>query len=75
MAQNERAQDLAADPPPFWRSAERKSGEGHGNTMALAAGEVETLVIPGCGHGVAEEAPEELLAALTACRARTVTDR
>jgi pimeloyl-ACP methyl ester carboxylesterase len=27
---------------------------------------VQTLVIPGCGHWVAEQAPEELLAALTA---------
>jgi pimeloyl-ACP methyl ester carboxylesterase len=30
------------------------------------ADDLQTLVIPGCGHWVAEEAPEELLAALTA---------
>ena len=34
--------------------------------MKLAADDVQTLVIPGCGHWVAEQAPEELLAALTA---------
>jgi pimeloyl-ACP methyl ester carboxylesterase len=34
--------------------------------MKLAADHVQTLVIPGCGHWVAEQAPEELLAALTA---------
>jgi pimeloyl-ACP methyl ester carboxylesterase len=34
--------------------------------MTLAADDVQTLVIPGCGHWVAEQAPGELLAALTA---------
>jgi pimeloyl-ACP methyl ester carboxylesterase len=33
--------------------------------MKLAADDVQTLVIPSCGHWVAEQAPEELLAALT----------
>src|SRR5215469_18199205 len=33
-------------------------------TMQLAATNVQTLVIPSCGHFVPEEAPEELLAAL-----------
>ena len=35
-------------------------------TMKLAADDVQTLVIPGCGHHPPEEAPEETLAALTA---------
>jgi tRNA U34 5-methylaminomethyl-2-thiouridine-forming methyltransferase MnmC len=34
--------------------------------MKLAADDVQTLVIPDCGHWVAEQAPDELLAALTA---------
>jgi len=34
--------------------------------MRLAADDVQSLVIPDCGHWVAEEAPEEMLAALTA---------
>jgi pimeloyl-ACP methyl ester carboxylesterase len=34
--------------------------------MRLAADNVQSVVIPGSGHWVAEEAPEELLAALTA---------
>jgi hypothetical protein len=33
-----------------------------------------TVVIPGVGQFVAEEAPEEMLAALTAFRPRTPTD-
>ena len=35
------------------------------DTMKLAADNVQTLVIPGCAHWVAEETPEETLAALT----------
>jgi pimeloyl-ACP methyl ester carboxylesterase len=35
-------------------------------TMKLAAGDVQTLVIPGCAHWVPEETPQETLAALTA---------
>jgi pimeloyl-ACP methyl ester carboxylesterase len=35
-------------------------------TMKLAADDVQTLVIPGCAHWVAEETPEETLAALAA---------
>jgi hypothetical protein len=34
--------------------------------MKLAADDVQTLVIAGCGHHPPEEAPEETLAALTA---------
>jgi hypothetical protein len=34
--------------------------------MKLAADDVQTVVIPECGHWVAEQAPEQLLAALTA---------
>jgi hypothetical protein len=33
--------------------------------MKLVADDVQSLVIPGVGHFVAEEAPEEMLAALT----------
>ena len=33
--------------------------------MMLTADDVQTLVIPGCAHWVAEQAPEELLTALT----------
>ena len=36
------------------------------DTMKLAADDVQTLVIPDCGHHPAEETPEETVAALTA---------
>ena len=41
-------------------------GEQVAGTMKLAADDVQTQVIPGCGHHPAEETPEETLAALTA---------
>jgi len=40
--------------------------EGAGNTMKLVADDVQTVVLPGAAHWVAEQAPEELLDALTA---------
>ncbi|MGZ4416428.1 MAG: alpha/beta fold hydrolase, partial [Gaiellaceae bacterium] len=39
--------------------------EGAGNTMKLVADDVQTVVLPGAAHWVAEQAPEELLDALT----------
>ncbi|MGW4518368.1 alpha/beta fold hydrolase [Streptomyces sp. NPDC004393] len=39
--------------------------DGAGVTMKAAARDVQTVVIPDTGHWVAEEAPEEMLAALT----------
>jgi pimeloyl-ACP methyl ester carboxylesterase len=39
-------------------------GEGAANTMRLVAENVESKIIPESGHWVAEEAPEQLLAAL-----------
>jgi pimeloyl-ACP methyl ester carboxylesterase len=41
-------------------------GEAVGNAMKLAAEDVQSVVIPGVGHWVAEQAPDEMLAALTA---------
>ncbi len=41
-------------------------GERAGEGMKPAADDVQTVVIPNAGHWVAEQAPEEMLAALTA---------
>jgi pimeloyl-ACP methyl ester carboxylesterase len=40
-------------------------GEAAGEAMKPAANDVQTVVIPGVGHWVAEQAPDEMLAALT----------
>ena len=43
-----------------------QSHGGHvGEAMQPIADDVQSVVIPGSGHWVAEEAPEEMLAALT----------
>jgi pimeloyl-ACP methyl ester carboxylesterase len=43
---------------------EASFGEHVADAMKLAADDVESLVLPGTGHFVAEEAPDEMLAAL-----------
>jgi pimeloyl-ACP methyl ester carboxylesterase len=49
------------------------SGENGVNAMKLAADDVQSLIIPSSGHFVAEEAPEEMLAGLTAFLTPTAT--
>ena len=66
IAQNEKRKERRLTLPVLAIGGEQSSGEGVGNTMKLAADDVQTMVLPGCGHWVAEQAPEELLAALTA---------
>ena len=67
VAQNAAAQEPAGSRCPSWRSAERRSyGEHVGRAMKPVADDVQSVVIPGAGHWVAEEAPDEMLAALTA---------
>ena len=65
-AQNEQRKTRRLTLPVLAIGGEQSSGEGVGNTMKLVADDVQTVVLPGSGHWVAEQAPEELLAALTA---------
>jgi pimeloyl-ACP methyl ester carboxylesterase len=65
-AQNVRRRSRRLTLPVLAIGGAESSGEGVGNTMKLVADDVRILVIPGCGHWVAEEAPEEMLTALTA---------
>jgi pimeloyl-ACP methyl ester carboxylesterase len=41
------------------------SGAMVADTTKLVADDVQTLVVPGVGHGLAEQAPDEIVAALT----------
>ena len=66
MAQNG---DRAATPltmPVLAIGGEESWGAAVGGAMSSIAKDVQTVVIPGGSHWVAEEAPEEVLAALTA---------
>ena len=44
---------------------ERSFGENVGNAVRAVAPDVQSVVIPDAGHFLAEESPDELLAALT----------
>jgi pimeloyl-ACP methyl ester carboxylesterase len=66
IAQNQQRKARRLPMPVLGIGGAHSLGEQVANTMKLAADDVQSVVIPGCGHWVAEEAPEETLAALTA---------
>jgi pimeloyl-ACP methyl ester carboxylesterase len=66
IAQNQQRKNQRLKMPVLGIGGEKSLRDQVAATMKLAADDVQTLVIPGCGHHPAEEAPEETLAALTA---------
>src|SRR5271165_138068 len=66
IAQNQQRTTRRLPMPVLGIGGEHSLGEQVADTMRLAADDVQTLVIPGCGHHPPEEAPQETLAALTA---------
>jgi pimeloyl-ACP methyl ester carboxylesterase len=64
-AQNQERKSRRLTMPVLAIGGALSSGEMVRDTMRLVADEVQSLVIPGSGHWVAEEAPQELLAALS----------
>ncbi len=75
IAQNEQRKQRRLTLPVLAIGGAESSGEGVGNTMKPAADDAQTVVLAGSGHWVAEQAPEQLLAALTAFLGPTGTDR
>jgi pimeloyl-ACP methyl ester carboxylesterase len=65
IAQNQQRMTRRLSLPVLAIGGAESSGEMVADTMKLVADDVESLVLPGCGHWVAEQAPQELLAALT----------
>src|SRR5919199_3417477 len=65
MAQDEQRKTKQLTMPVLAIGGEKSFGDKVGNAMKLVADDVQSVVIPGTGHFVAEEAPEEMLAALT----------
>jgi len=65
VAQNERRKGQPLTMPVLAIGGEASYGEHVAEAMRLVADDVESVVIPGAGHWVAEEAPEAMLAALT----------
>jgi pimeloyl-ACP methyl ester carboxylesterase len=65
IAQNEQRKSRRLTLPVLAIGGEESGGEGVAATMRLAADDVQGMVLAGAGHWVAEQAPQELLAALT----------
>jgi pimeloyl-ACP methyl ester carboxylesterase len=66
IAQNQERKTRRLPMPVLGIGGAHSLAEQVADTMKLAADDVQTLVIPGCGHHPAEETPEETLDALTA---------
>jgi pimeloyl-ACP methyl ester carboxylesterase len=66
LAQNEQRKSRPLAMPVLAIGGAESWGEEAGNGMKPAADDVQTVVIPGAGHWVAEQAPDEMVAALTA---------
>jgi pimeloyl-ACP methyl ester carboxylesterase len=65
ITQNQQRKARRLSLPVLAIGGSESSGEGPANTMKLVADDVQTVVIPGCGHWLAEQAPDEMLAAVT----------
>src|SRR5215217_2518740 len=65
LAQNEQRKNRPLTMPVLAIGGAASWGEEVGNGMKPAAADVQSVVISGAGHWVAEQAPEEMLAALT----------
>jgi pimeloyl-ACP methyl ester carboxylesterase len=66
VAQNEQRKDRPLTMPVLGIGGETSYAEHVGEALRAVADDVQSVVIPGTGHWVAEDAPDELLAALTA---------
>ncbi len=64
-AQNEERKSRRLTMPVLAMGGEESGGENAANAMKLVADDVQGVVLRGSGHWVAEQAPHELLAALT----------
>jgi pimeloyl-ACP methyl ester carboxylesterase len=66
IAQNQQRKTRRLTLPVLAIGGAEGIGEGAANTMKLAADDVQSTIIPGCGHYCLEEAPQQILATLTA---------
>jgi pimeloyl-ACP methyl ester carboxylesterase len=66
IAQNQQRKTRRLALPVLAIGGAHSLGEQVADTIKLAADDVQALVIPGCAHWVAEETPQDTLAALTA---------
>jgi pimeloyl-ACP methyl ester carboxylesterase len=65
VAQNQERKSRPLAMPVLAIGGEASYGDHVGEAMEIVAADVRSVVVPGTGHWVAEEAPEAMLAALT----------
>jgi len=65
-AQNQRRKEQRLTLPVLAMGGAKGIGQPVVDAMKLVADDVQGLIIPDCGHWLAEEAPDQMLAALTA---------
>jgi pimeloyl-ACP methyl ester carboxylesterase len=65
-AQNKERQTKPLKMPVLAMGGEQSAGSMSADTMKLTAQDVQTLVVPDAGHWLAEQAPDQLVEALTA---------
>jgi pimeloyl-ACP methyl ester carboxylesterase len=65
IAQNQQRKNTRLILPVLAIGGEEALGQGVIDTMKLVADDVQGVIIPGSGHWIAEQAPEQLVAALT----------
>lgn len=65
LAQNDQRATMPLTVPVLAIGGEASHGEHVAQAMTALADDVQSVVIPGTGHWVAEDAPDEMLAALT----------
>jgi pimeloyl-ACP methyl ester carboxylesterase len=65
IAQNQQRKNTRLTLPVLAIGGEEALGQGVIDTMKLVADDVQGVIIPGSGHWLAEQAPEQLVAALT----------
>jgi pimeloyl-ACP methyl ester carboxylesterase len=65
LAQNIERKERPLQIPVLGMGGEQSGGTMAADTMKLVADDVETLVIPGIGHWLAEQTPDEVLTALS----------
>jgi pimeloyl-ACP methyl ester carboxylesterase len=65
IAQNGQRKDLRLTMPVLAMGGEQSGGAGVEATMRLVADDVEGVVLAGAGHWVAEQAPQQVVAALS----------
>jgi len=65
IVQNEQRKSRRLTMPVLAIGGEESGGQGVAETMKLAADDVQGVVLTGSGHWVAEQAPEQLVEALT----------